>query len=229
MPKAVTIAAMPLLQNPPSSIRTLADLLERLGGIPLDRIRFRPAPGTATDQDVVEVERCEGRLCELVDGVLVEKTMGLGESVLAGAILAYLRSFVRPCKLGLVSGEAGMMRLFPGLIRIPDVAFVSWGRVPGGVFPKEPVPDLVPDLAVEVLGENNTAREMERKRTEYFAAGVRLLWIVDPTVRTVEVWTSLESSKKLSAADTLDGGEVLPGFTLPLRSLFAELDEKAGA
>ena len=211
----------------PSPIRTLADLLQRLGGIPLDRIRFQPAPGTATERDVVEVESREGRLCELVDGVLVEKTVGYGESVLACAISDYLRAFVRPRKLGIVSGADGVSRYFPGLVRIPDVAFASWKRIPGGVFPGEPIPDLVPELAIEVLSEGNTESEMERKRGEYFSAGVRLLWIVDPGTRTVEVWAGLDPGKRLSEADTLDGGDVLPGFRLPLRDLFAELDEKA--
>jgi Uma2 family endonuclease len=122
-----------------------------------------------------------------------------------------------------------MTRYFPGLIRIPDVAFVSWQRVPGGVFPREPVPQLVPDLVVEILSEGNTEAEMARKREEYFGAGVRLLWIVDPRIRAVDVWTSIDQAARLSKADTLDGGDVLPGFTLPLGDLFAELDETAGA
>ena len=65
------------------TIKTLADLRKRLGGIPLDRIWFHPAPGTATEKDVLEVEVRENRLCELVDGTLVEKAMGFEESRLA--------------------------------------------------------------------------------------------------------------------------------------------------
>jgi Uma2 family endonuclease len=218
---------MSIVHDQPS-IRTLADLIERLGGIPLDRIRFRPAPGTATEADVAEVEAREGRLCELVDGVLVEKAMGYRESVIAGAILSYLRAFVRPRKLGLVSGADGMARLFPGLVRIPDVAFASWARVPGGVFPRNPVPDLVPDLVVEVLSQGNTEPEMARKCGEYFTAGVRILWIVDPEARTVRVATGMDAMHTLAELDVLDGGDVLPGFALSLRELFAELDERAG-
>lgn len=217
---------MPTVHDPPS-IKTLAELLERLGGISPDRIRFQPAPGTATERDVVEVERREKLLCELVDGVLVEKTLGYRESVLAAALVALLRAFVQPRNLGLVSGEAGMSRLFPGLVRIPDVAFASWQRIPGGIVPHEPIPDLVPDLAVEVLSEGNTTREIERKRGEYFQAGVRLVWIVDPETRTVAVYTSADHVRTLTASETLDGGEVLPGFTLSLKDLFAELDARA--
>jgi Uma2 family endonuclease len=150
--------------------------------------------------------------------------MGYNESVLAVAIAAVLRAFVIPRNLGVVSGESGMMRLFAGLVRIPDVAYASWDRLPGRRMPSEPVPALAPDLAVEVLSESNTPREMERKRGEYFRAGVSVVWIVDPDARTVAVYTAVDRSDVLSEADVLGGGSVLPGFAVPLRELFAELD-----
>lgn len=75
-----------------------------------------------------------------------------------------------------------------------------------------------------MLSAGNTAGEMARKRQEYFAAGVQLLWQVDPQNQTVEVFTSPEHATLLHAAETLDGGSVLPGFLLPLQTLFAELD-----
>jgi Uma2 family endonuclease len=205
---------------------TLADLVERLGGIPLDRIRYRPFPGTATEQDVVRIEEEENRLCELVEGVLVEKAMGLRESLLAGALIGCLRDFVIPRNLGLVSGEGGMMRLFAGLVRIPDVAFVSWARLPGRKVPKEPIPDLAPDLAIEVLSPTNTPGEMRRKREEYFGAGVALVWIVDPDGRRVAVFTSPTDYAEFSEGDSIEGGNVLPGFSLSLADLFAELDRR---
>src|SRR5579859_2105872 len=133
------------------SIVTLADLLKELGGIAPERVRFHPPPGTATEKDVVDVERRENRIYELIDGVLVEKAMGYCEALLASYLIEILGPFVRRRKLGLVTGPDGMMRLFPGLVRIPDVAFVSWSRFPGGRVPTDPVPDLVPDLAVEIL------------------------------------------------------------------------------
>lgn len=207
-----------------SPIRTLADLLERLGRVPLDRIRFHPPPGTATERDVLEIAAREGRLCELVDGVLVEKPMGYGESILAGVVLHMLRTFVVPRNLGHVTGEQGMLRLFPGLVRIPDVAFASWDRFPQRRWTGEPIPDLVPDLAVEVLSESNTPAEMSIKVGEYFSAGARLVWLVDPGSRTVTVFTAADHSVTLHEQQDLDGAAVLPGFTLSLRDLFAELD-----
>jgi Uma2 family endonuclease len=209
--------------SPP--VVTLRDLLERLGGVSPDRVRYEPFPGTATEQDVIRIQQSENRLYELVEGILVEKGMGYRESILAGAILAALRAFVRPRKLGLVSGEAGMMRLFAGLVRIPDVAFVSRERLPGGKVPPEPIPDLSPDLAVEVLSESNTRAEMSRKRGEYFEAGVRLVWIVDPKTETVAVYTGPDQHHVLTRRDQLEGGAVLPGFTLVLDELFAELED----
>jgi Uma2 family endonuclease len=214
-----------LLTSSPS-IPTLGDLLERLGGVPAERVRYYPLPGTATVADVIEIHAREKKLCELVDGVLVEKPVGYKESVLALAIASALRAFIVPRKLGKVSGEAGMMQLIPNLVRMPDVAYVSKERLPGGKVPDEPVPLLAPDLAVEVLSESNTKAEITRKRREYFDAGTRLAWIVDPTVRTVEVYTSPDTpDSTLNESDVLTGGEVLPGFTLDLQPLFAELDD----
>lgn len=211
----------------PPTYRTIAELLEGLGDIPPDRVRFRPYPGTATEADITSIQAREGRSCELVDGVLVEKPMGLRESLLAVALAGLLREFVIPRNLGLILGEAGTMKLFDGLVRIPDVAYVSWDRFPSGRIPTEPIPRLTPDLAVEVLSKSNTEREMSRKRREYFESGVGLVWMIDPENRTVRVYTSPVAFTTLDESATLDGGEVLPGFVLPLRNLFSELDRHA--
>ena len=117
-----------------------------------------------------------------------------------------------------------MLRVLPGLVRIPAAAFISWDSLPGGRVPDEPIPLLAPDLAVEVLSEGNAAAEMARKRHEYFAAGTRLVWEVDPHARRVTVFTAPDQSRILTAGETLDGGAVLPSFALPLRALFAEMD-----
>lgn len=206
------------------SIATLADLLDRLGGIPPNRVRCQPSPGTASESDVLEVQRNANRLCELVDGVLVEKAMGFRESILAIALATYLREFILPRNLGVVAGADGLVRLSSGLVRIPDVAFVSWNRLPDGRLPTTPIPDIVPDLAVEVLSQANTEAEMNRKLGEYFSAGVRLVWLVDPDRRNVIIYTSPNTAETLGAAQTLTGGKVLPEFAIDLQKLFAELD-----
>ncbi len=206
---------------------TVADLLERLGGIPASRIRLHPAPGTAREEDVVSIHNHEGRLCELVDGVLVEKAMGFYESNLAAILIQLLGNFLDAHPLGVVAGEAGMMRIARGKVRIPDVSFVSWDRLPGRRIPREPIPDLVPDLAVEVLSEGNTEREMRRKVAEYFAAGVRLVWLLHPDTREADVYSAPDRMQRLGASQSLDGGDVLPGFALPVRDWFARADREA--
>jgi Uma2 family endonuclease len=212
----------------PPATETLADLLDRLGGISPSRVRFHPAPGTATEKDVLDLASRERRHYELVDGTLVEKAMGFRESMLAAALCDFLRSIIMPRNLGVVIGEQGMMRLFPGLIRMPDAAFISWDRIPGGRIPEEPIPDLAPDIAIEVLSKGNTSGEMERKRSEYFAARVRLVWMVDPIQRTVTVYTAVDRFTVLGENDVLDGGDVLPGLSIFLQELFAELDRTKG-
>jgi Uma2 family endonuclease len=204
---------------------TLADILKRLGGISPKRIRFRPAPGTATERDVIRIRDRERRLFELVDGVLVEKVMGYWESVLAIELARQLGNFISRRKLGSLAGEAGMLRLSPGLVRIPDLSFISRSRLGRHRRTRERILPLAPDLAIEVLSEGNSPREMARKVAEYFASGCRLVWFVDPRTRTVAIYTSPNSFTVLTQKNTLTGGDVLPGFKLRLRNLFALLNE----
>src|SRR4051794_35115783 len=105
----------------PASIETLADLVEHLGGVPLERIRLSPPPGTATERDVIATRAApERRLCELVDGVLVEKAMGPLKSALGVGITSGLLNFMGSGRQGVVFGADGMFGLRPGLVRIPD-------------------------------------------------------------------------------------------------------------
>jgi Uma2 family endonuclease len=213
--------------DPTASRWTIAELLEALGDVPPDRVRLRPAPGTATERDVIDVRAREGRLCELVDGVLVEKAMGLRESLWACVLIGVLEEFLKRNDLGIVTGPDGAVRLMPGLVRIPDVSFISWGRLTEPEILNQPIPGLAPDLAVEVRSASNTEREMKRKLREYFKAGVRLVWFADPATRTVRVYTSVRRSTLLGEDGTLEGGDVLPGFALSLRDWFARADRKA--
>jgi Uma2 family endonuclease len=211
--QAVKAATLP-------TIDTLAELLERLGSISPARVRFRPPPGTAKPQDVVACETGEKRLCELVDGVLVEKAMGYYESRLAAVLLSLLEVFCQEHNIGIVLGADATTALAPGLVRLPDVSFVSRLRLPGGTVPREPIPDLAPDLAVEVISQGNTPQEMERKLREYFEAGVNLVWYVYPQTRTVRVYRAPGRVLELSEDQTLDGGDVLPGFAVNIRDWF---------
>lgn len=207
--------------------KTLAELLHRLGDVPPERVRFNPLPGTATIADVLRIEENENRLCELVDGVLVEKPMGFAESQIAGLLIAAIIDFVEKHDLGIVTGESGMIRMPSNLVRIPDVAYFAWRHFPRRLLPSEGAPEIAPDLAVEVLSKSNTSREMERKLGEYFAAGVRLVWFVDPKTQSVTVYTSPTQSSVIESDGSLQGGKVLPRFTLPVAHLFKNISRPA--
>jgi Uma2 family endonuclease len=212
-----------------TELTTIADVLEVLPGIPLERIRLNPPPGTATEQDVIAIHDRENRLCELVDGILVEKTVGFYEARLALVLARILDDFTAAHDLGIVVGADGMMRLSPGLVRIPDAAFLSWSKLPDRAIPHEPIPHLAPDLTVEVLSASNTPQEMARKIDEYFAAGVRLVWLLDHRSRTMTVHTSPEQTATVTEDEDLDGGPVLPGFSVPLREVFERAGRQSGA
>jgi len=197
---------------------TVAGLIQQLGGIPGERIRMRPFPGTATEDDL---NTPEGELCELIDGTLVEKAMGSEESFLAGSLFLEIATHVRAGGLGVTLPGDGYIRLGPGKVRIPDVTYIPWESFPGGEFPDEAFWTVNPGLVVEVLSPRNTPKEIDRKLAELFAAGCKLAWVIDPPTKTAKVYTSPKRFKLLDETGTLDGGKVLPGFALPLAELFA--------
>ncbi len=200
-----------------------SDILNDLGNIPPLRVRTDPKPGTATFDDLI-LANSQGGMCELIDGTLVEKAMGWRESLIATLLCEILRQYLRSHDLGLVSGPDGFMKILRTQARSPDVAFVSWDRLPDGKVPLARVPELVPDLAIEVLSEGNTYGEMARKRREYFHAGVRQVWMVDLDERTIAVYSDITKHELFQESQTLNGGELLPGLLISLSDLFGELD-----
>jgi Uma2 family endonuclease len=199
-----------------TAIPTVADLLDQLG-IPPERILLRPAPGKAKEKDLLRSRR----LCELIDGVLVEKAMDYYESRLEAMLIYLLEEFLSRNPLGFVLSGTGMVRVEPAQVRLPDVSFFLWSRFPGRLLPPGQILDLVPDFAVEILSPGNTPKEMGRKRREYFAGGAKLVWEVDPEKGTVEVFTAPDQSTRVDENGTLDGGDLLPGFSLSVRDWFA--------
>lgn len=200
---------------------TLADVVDNLGGVPLDRILWTPRPGTATEEDAIRLVDGEPkRLVELVDGILVEKPLGQREGFMAATLIAIIVAHVRAHRLGVVGAPDTLMRLAKGQDRMPDISFTAWANLPSDDAHLQRVGRYAPDLAVEILSPSNSRGEIERKRREYFAAGTKLVWIVDPDARTVAVFTDPTTFTLLTATDTLDGGTVLPGFVLSLADLF---------
>lgn len=212
--------------KPKSRFPTIADVQERLGHVPESRILSFPAPGTATVQDLLDGSITGDRLCELVDGILVEKAMGWQQGFVGMWIGHLIQTYLNANNVGLVAGSDGMIRFKLDLVRMPDVSFVRWDSVddtdvienPAGAFLEVP-----PDLAVEVISPSNTRREMAIKLAEYAKAGVKLVWYVDPERKEVDVYPLGDAERKqtLAAADTLDGGTVLPGFAVPVARIFA--------
>src|SRR5262249_48645924 len=95
------------------------------------------------------------------------------------------------------------------------------GALAHGVGPRK-IAAAAPDLLVEVLSPKNTRQEIQRKLREYFLAGTRLAWVLQPKKQTAEVYTSPEDARRVAKNGTLDGGAVLPGFKVSLKVLFAE-------
>jgi Uma2 family endonuclease len=211
---------------PAPTFDVFSELWESLGRVPPERIRMQPPPGTATEEDVIAAESRYNRLCELIDGTLVEKTVGWYESRVASVVGWFIETYAVQHDLGFAFGEAGMIRVEPGRVRMPDVSFLLWSHFPGRILPKGQILNLIPDLAVEVLSPKNTPAELERKRREYFLGGCKLVWEIDPVKKTVRVYTAPDESRRLGEKGKLSGGDVLPGFELLIADLFAQAGQR---
>jgi Uma2 family endonuclease len=198
--------------------------LRDLGNIDADRVLATPPPGNATPEDV---EACS-MPCELIDGTLVVKAMGYRESWLASILSGWLFRYLDEHDLGITVGEGGTLTLRPGLVRIPDVGFIAWERFPGEELPVEAMPLVAPDLAVEILRRGNTEAEMQRKLREYFGAGSRLVWIVDPKTRTARAFNAPETWSVIGEDGVLDGADVLPGFRVSMNDWFERARRRRG-
>jgi Uma2 family endonuclease len=173
-----------------------------------------PDPSTIPDE----------MLYEVVDGEIVEKTVGVYEVEIANILTHFLGTFAKEHRLG----RAVMEMIFiidraKELQRRPDVAFVSHARWPvQRRAPKVAVWDLVPDLVVEVVSPSNTADQVQKKIHEYFEAGVARVWVVYPRQQEVYVYASPTQIQVLQLGQELDGGDLVPGFRLPLTALFED-------
>jgi Uma2 family endonuclease len=203
-----------------AEVETLADVLERLGGIPADRVLLHPTPGTATEADLLRLPHDIQKLCELVDGTLVRKPMGAPESAMAMWLVAMLGQIPGIWRTAVLLGPDGHTRYFRGHVRMPDVAVIYRNRLPDGKLPPDAICNYPPDLAVEVLSKSNTRREIEKKLETFFESGVRLAWVANPRKRTVRVHRSAADFRELKDGDTLSGEDVLPGFTLSVTEWF---------
>lgn len=182
---------------------------------------------TATETDLLTAEdllrfSSEGLRGELIRGVLCEMApAGTRHSRIAIRLGARLLDFAEPRGLGTVTGADHGIRLErdPDTVRAPDAAFFSAATMP----PDADIPgyaEAVPDLVAEVRSPNDSRYEVHDKARMWLTYGVRLVWVVEPVDRTVQVHRPDHPVETLADDAALDGLDVLPGFTCPLSALF---------
>jgi len=169
---------------------------------------------TITDEELLALPK-DGNKYEVVDGELRMSPAGWLHERIIARLIAQLVVFVEQKRLGDVLGSNALYVLPSGNRRGPDASFVAAGRLAreaAGV----PFPQLVPDLAVEVLSPSDSARRVLDRVGEYLQAGVRLVWIIDPGTRRAAVYRSPTEVREIGHDGILDGEDVLPGFVCPL-------------
>jgi Uma2 family endonuclease len=185
------------------------------------------ASPTFTPDDLLRVP--DGDLLELVDGRLVEKSMGVESSWIGGQLLILLGAFCDQHNLGWALPADAAFQCFPfapNLVRKPDVSFVRRGRFPGDKLPAGNA-KIAPDLVVEVVSPNDTYYEVEQKVREYLRAKVPLVWVINPHTRTVRVHRPGGSLTDLEEDQELTGENVVPGFRCRVGDLFPRQDTEA--
>ncbi|MBC8113587.1 MAG: Uma2 family endonuclease [Candidatus Saccharimonas sp.] len=177
----------------------------------------------------LEIETGE-RLYEMIGGQRREiEPMGAYSGLLASMLTYLLTDFVITHRLGWVVTEVlFVLDASRGLHRRPDVAFVDYDRCEGPPALDDNPWDTVPDLAVEVISPSNTSEEIDRKVVDYFAAGVRLVWVLHPETRRLHVYESVDTIHVVGSAGTVGGGTVLAGFQLVLGELFDSVEKPVG-
>ena len=174
-----------------------------------------------TDAALEALPKERGRF-ELLDGKLTRMSPASNDHGYVGLRIATaLQNFAAPQRLGLVYDSSTGFRLDPDNVLSPDVSYASreWvqnsNTQPGEFF------QGVPELAIEVISPSERKSRIRSKVTKYFTCGTRLVWLVYPRKKSVEVYTSPDRLIALTSGD-LDGGDVLPGFRLSLSEIFAE-------
>jgi len=163
-------------------------------------------------------------LYEVVDGQILEKNMGSRELEITTILGGYLFQFARANRLGRALVEF-VFRIIveEDMQRRPDVAFVSHARWPyNRRVPDVPVWDMVPDLAIEVISPSDMMSAVLRKVHDYFKAGVTRVWVVYPERAEVYIYSTPQQVHVVGVGQELDGGDLLPGFRLPVAVLFED-------
>ncbi len=176
-----------------------------------------------TDEEFMALPE-DGRY-ELVNGELVNMgNSGMEHGYIASNLIFFLSAVVRSQKLGVICDSSTAFTMKTGNKRSPDVSFIAAGRLQGVKRLPKGYFQGSPDLAVEILFPSNTVEEIHDKIVEFFENGTRLAWVTHPDEQYVLVYHSPSPDRLLRLEDSLDGEEVVPGFSLAVAELFAELD-----
>ena len=182
---------------------------------------IKTKPALLTAEDLLRLSG-EGVRGELIRGVLHE-TMSTGEEHgwIVMRLGALLMNFILPQALGrLIGSDSGvLLERDPDTVREPDLAFTSVARLPAG-GPNRGYAEVVPDLVVVVVSPSDQPREVTDKIAMWLSHGVRLIWVVRPENRTIEVHRSAADVRTLGESDALDGLDVLPGFSCSVSAVF---------
>ena len=162
--------------------------------------------------------------CELVEGrIVMMSPAGDEHGGYESNFDEHIKAFVRRHKLGKVRvGEIGIYtHRNPDTVRAADVAFISNERYAQRKT-KGSYLEVAPELVVEIMSPDDRWSEVKQKLREYFSIGVKLVWVADPSDRTVYAYRSLTDVREFTEADTLPGDDVLPGFSVPVANLFED-------
>jgi Uma2 family endonuclease len=168
----------------------------------------------------------DGHHYEIINGELIDMgNSGALHGYVCSTLMILLGGYVRQHNLGAMLDSSTAFKMKNGNKRSPDIAFFAKERLQGIAVLPSGYLEGAPDLAVEVLSPGNTVEEINDKLTEYFDNGSRLVWVINPTQHYVLVYRSAqEPDRLLKGKDSLDGEEVIPGFTLAIADLFQKLD-----
>jgi Uma2 family endonuclease len=176
-----------------------------------------------TADDLLALPMGMGQRYELIEGELLTMApAGNEHGFVAGAVFGKVFMYLQTTDIGVgLAAETGFYtRGDKSTVRTPDYAFLTHQKIPEDGLPKG-FSDIVPDLVAEVVSPNDSASYVEQKTLEWLAFGVRLVWVIYPDSQRVHVYQQGERNPViLTAEDTLTGGDVLPGFKLPVRNLF---------
>ena len=178
-----------------------------------------------TDAEFMALNR-DGHSYEIVNGELIDMgNSGAKHGYVCSILMILLGGYVRLQKLGAMFDSSTAFKMKSGNKRSPDISFMAKERLQGLDDLPDGFLEGAPDLAVEILSPSNTVEEIDSKLIEYFENGARLVWVIQPKQKYVLVYRSAEEPDRLlKSADSLDGEDIVPGFTLPVADLFQKLN-----